>query len=104
MEVEGHLSSKQLARLRKGIHLAEALAHVVRLKVKRVYKRTTLLEIVLNEGQNREIRRMLARVGHKVVRLRRTAMGPLRLANLPSGAARELTRDEVRMLYRLTVE
>ena len=102
VEVDGQLSAKQLARLRKGIHLAEALARVVRIKVKRVYKRTTSLEIVLNEGHNREIRRMLARVGHKVLRLRRTALGPLRLGNLPSGTARPFTREELRMVRKLT--
>ena len=102
VEVGGHLSAKELARLRRGIHLAEALAKVVRIKVKRVSKRTTTLELVLNEGHNREIRRMLARVGHKVLRLRRTALGPLRLGNLPTGATRSLTRDEVTMLRRLT--
>ena len=45
-----------------------------------------MLEMVLREGKNREIRRILARVGHKVVRLTRIAVGPVRLGNLPAGA------------------
>ena len=104
VEVGGHLSRTGLSRLRKGIHLSEALAKAVRVSVKRASKHTTLLEIVLNEGRNREIRRMLARAGHKVFRLRRTALGPLRLGSLPSGAYRSLTVNELRRLHHLTKE
>jgi 23S rRNA pseudouridine2605 synthase len=101
VEVAGTLDRKQLARLRRGVHLAEGLARVASARVIRAYKQSTLLEIVLAEGRNREIRRILARVGHKVERLRRTAIGPLRLADLPSGQSRGLERDEVRRLKRL---
>jgi 23S rRNA pseudouridine2605 synthase len=63
--------------------------------------KSTVLEIVLREGRNREIRRMAARIGHKVLSLRRIAMGPLRLGDLPKGAYRELTTKEVKMLREL---
>jgi 23S rRNA pseudouridine2605 synthase len=53
---------------------------------------------VLTEGRNREIRRILARVGHKVLQLRRVAIGPLRLGNLAVGEARRLTGAEVQQL------
>ena len=99
VDVAGHLSPRQLNRLRHGVHLAEAFAKAVRIQVKRTYTQTTQIEIVLNEGRNREIRRILARVGHKVLRLRRTALGSLRLGNLPKGAVRQLTRKEVTQLY-----
>ncbi|MGE3780407.1 MAG: hypothetical protein AB7F89_24680, partial [Pirellulaceae bacterium] len=52
----------------------------------------------LREGKNREIRRVLARIGHKVLQLKRIAIGPLKLGMLPSGATRALTPDEVRQL------
>ena len=101
-EVHGQLTDQKLKQLRKGIHLSEAFAHVVRARVKRSSKNSTTLEIVLNEGRNREIRRMLARVGHKVVGLKRVALGPLKLGELPIGAYRQLTRDEVRALRRIS--
>jgi 23S rRNA pseudouridine2605 synthase len=98
VEVAGILDRRELDVLRRGVRLAEGVAHVVSAKVVRQYKHSTLLEIVLNEGRNREIRRILARLGHKVERLKRVALGPLRLAELPSGQVRPLERDEVRRL------
>ena len=56
------------------------------LTIKSHHKESTTLEMVLREGKNREIRRVLARVGHKVLRLTRIAVGPVRLGSLPPGA------------------
>jgi 23S rRNA pseudouridine2605 synthase len=100
VEVAGSLDRKQLETLRKGVHLAEGFARVVSVKVVRQYHHSSLLEMVLAEGRNREIRRVLAKVGHKVERLRRIAIGPLRLADLPTGHVRQLDADEVRGLQR----
>jgi len=98
VEVAGMVDRKELAKLREGVHLAEGFAKVASAKVIRQYQNSSLLEIVLKEGRNREIRRVLARVGHKVERLKRIAIGPLRLADLPSGQVRELDRNEIREL------
>jgi pseudouridine synthase len=57
------------------------------------------LLIVLREGKNREIRRMMDALGRKVILLRRIRVGPLRLGTLGSGAFRELTEEEVAALY-----
>jgi 23S rRNA pseudouridine2605 synthase len=56
------------------------------------------LQIILSEGKNREIRRMLARLQHKVMRLRRTAIGPIELGRLPPGKSRPLRKVEVNQL------
>lgn len=58
------------------------------------------LEIVLDEGKNRQIRRMLQSLGVEVLRLMRVAIGPLQLGDLAKGAFRALTKDEKRMLDR----
>jgi 23S rRNA pseudouridine2605 synthase len=98
VRVAGSPEPAQLDALRKGVRLAEGVAHVVALRVKGRQKQTTDLEIVLNEGRNREIRRILARIGHKVLSLRRIAVGTLRIGKLPVGASRKLTLEEIHRL------
>ncbi len=116
---EGALDAATLERLRRGFYLAgpDAIARSkaagrgggarrAALEDVRILKRWTdrrtgglaLLSIVLREGQNREIRRLLVHVGLKVRRLERVAIGPLRLGALKPGAARPLTAAEVAAL------
>ena len=68
------------------------------MRIKSRRKRSTILEMVLDEGRNREVRRLLARVGHKVQRLKRIAVGPVRLGDLPTGAVRPLSKKEIESL------
>ncbi|MDR1464154.1 MAG: rRNA pseudouridine synthase [Oscillospiraceae bacterium] len=60
----------------------------------------TVLEITLREGRNRQIRRMCEAVGLSVARLKRIAIGPVKLGTLPPGKWRELTAEEVRRLWK----
>ncbi|MHB8956837.1 MAG: pseudouridine synthase [Pirellulaceae bacterium] len=96
--VLGFPTAETLQKLRKGVHLAEGVARVAEIRARGRHARGAELEIVLTEGRNREIRRVLARVEHKVLRLRRIAIGPLRLGNLAAGEARRLTGAEVQQL------
>jgi 23S rRNA pseudouridine2605 synthase len=102
--VAGRPSPEILTKLRRGVHLAEGLARAESVEIKSHHKESTILEIVLREGRNREVRRLLARVGHKVLRLVRTAVGPVRLGNLAPGNARRLTREEVEALRHAAEE
>lgn len=97
--VAGQMESDQIGRLRRGIYLSDGIARVDFVKVRKIRKGATELEITLSEGKNREIRRILARLGHKVVVLRRLSIGPLKMGLLPEGAYRPLTREEVLALY-----
>jgi 23S rRNA pseudouridine2605 synthase len=67
---------------------------VKRAAIVRVGKKNSWLEIVLDEGKNRQIRRLLAALGIEVLRLMRIAIGPLQLGDLPKGKVRELTQEE----------
>ena len=98
VQVAGTPTSETLGQLRKGVYLAEGTAHFVEARIKSKRKNGVVLEVILDEGRNREIRRVLARVGHKVQRLTRVAVGPVKLGELPSSAYRELTQDEVKAL------
>ncbi len=104
VQVAGCPNRETLATLRRGIHLAEGVAHVESVVIKSQRKQSTILELVLSEGRNREIRRMLARLGHKVTHLVRVSVGPVRLGDLPPGSYRPLTRQEVVALRRATGE
>lgn len=98
VQVAGQVEPEVIALLHRGMRLAEGFAHAKHVRVKSRRKRSTILEMVLDEGRNREIRRLLARVGHKVQRLKRIAVGPVRLGELPTGAVRQLTPQEIRAL------
>jgi 23S rRNA pseudouridine2605 synthase len=98
VQVAGQVERDVIGQLHRGMHLAEGFAHVKHVRIKSRKKRSTILEMVLDEGRNREVRRLLARVGHKVQRLKRIAVGPVRLGDLPKGAVRPLTKKEVESL------
>jgi 23S rRNA pseudouridine2605 synthase len=100
VEIAGAPSPDGLAQLRQGLHLAEGRVAATSVRVVKQHKKSTTLELVLTEGINREIRRMAARIGHKVLRLRRIAIGPIKLGELPRGAHRELPPAEVTRLKR----
>ncbi|MEM1226815.1 MAG: pseudouridine synthase [Planctomycetota bacterium] len=97
--VAGKVDADALRQMRQGIYIAEGLVRVDGARVLKAKSRATEMEIRLREGKNREIRRILARLGHKVQTLRRIAIGPLRLGDMPAAAYRKLTQDEVRRLH-----
>lgn len=101
VQVAGHPSAEDLQQLLKGVWLSEG--HVKARHVKRLksHGNSTWLRIILAEGKNREIRRMLARLNHKVLNLRRIAIGPIQLKTLAAGKARRLSAGELGSLRRL---
>lgn len=98
VRVEGAPDNEQLMKLRRGIWIAEGMARVQSVRVKARHKNVSDLEIILNEGKNREIRRILAKVGHKVLSLKRVAVGPVKLGELKTGACRKLMPQEIEAL------
>jgi 23S rRNA pseudouridine2605 synthase len=104
VEVAGQVERETLLTLERGVRLAEGYAHAKHVRIKSRHKHSSTLEMVLDEGRNREIRRLLARLGHKVERLRRVAVGPVRLGELPPGAVRPLVRQEILALQRAATD
>lgn len=98
--VAGHPKWSDLQQLKRGIRLAEAVAQVSEVKVRKKRRDSCDLVMVLEEGRNREIRRLLAHIGHKVTRLKRVAIGPLQLGNLKPGDYRRLEPKEVEALQK----
>jgi 23S rRNA pseudouridine2605 synthase len=102
VQVAGRPSREDQEQLLKGVWLSDGHVRARRVKRLRSQGDSTWLQIVLSEGKNREIRRMLARLGHKVMRLQRIAIGPVHLGKLKSGKARRLAPDEQAALLRAT--
>jgi 23S rRNA pseudouridine2605 synthase len=100
VQVAGHPDAEDMQQLIKGVWLSDGHVRARRVRRLKSQGESTWVEIVLNEGKNREIRRMLARLGHKVMVLRRTAIGPVRLDRLPRGKARRLKVEELERLRR----
>ena len=100
-QVAGLPSQDILHQLVKGVWTSDGKMRVKRVRRLGLRGKSTFLEITLAEGKNREIRRMLARLGHKVMHLKRIAIGPLKLGRLKKGRCRPLTRKELDALRRL---
>jgi 23S rRNA pseudouridine2605 synthase len=100
VQVAGTPGREVIAKLRQGVRVAEGTVRAEWVTIKRKQKQSTIIELVLREGKNREIRRMLAALGHKVQRLRRVAIGDVVLGKLPLGEFREATAGELRALRK----
>jgi 23S rRNA pseudouridine2605 synthase len=81
-----------------GISEAGDFLRARRVQLLRAGEKNAWLEVVLDEGRNRHIRRLLAALGFDVLRLIRVAIGPLALGELAKGEWRQLSADEVRAL------
>ena len=98
---DGDVTPDVVERLKHGVFLVDrdtgrgSKSGPIRVTVNRRSRDNSVLEITLKEGRNRQVRRMLAAVGHKVRDLKRTRLGPLKLEQLPEGASRPLTPREV---------
>lgn len=101
VEVDGRPNDETLAELRRGVWLSDGKTSPAEIEMVRADRRRSTLEITLRESGHREIRRMLARFGHRVRRLLRIRMGKLSIRKLPVGSFRPLDDSEVRYLKKL---
>lgn len=100
VRVRGAMGADAVEQVERGVFLAEGKASASRLRVQRRRRDATEIEIELRQGVNRQIRRMLAKVGHPVIDLQRVAIGPIRDPELREGACRPLRPDEIGLLRK----
>ena len=100
-QVSGSVPRDLGKRLRKGVELDDGPVAVDSFTLKDTHAGQSVVEVVLHEGRKHIVRRLLAEVGLPVSRLTRTAIGPIELARMRSGAIRRLTRTEVGALHEL---
>ena len=96
--VAGVLSNEKVAKLRKGVDIGGFVTSRARVNVIKGNSHSTIVEISIHEGKNRQVRKMFAAVGNPVQELERIAIGDIRLGHLKSGHYRKLTKEEVEYL------
>jgi pseudouridine synthase len=97
--VDGVPSTSKLKRLVSGVELEDGIARARSARLVESSEGRSLVEMVMVEGRNREVRRMLASIGHETTRLVRTAIGPIIDQDLQPGESRPLSASEVRNLF-----
>jgi 23S rRNA pseudouridine2605 synthase len=101
-EVTGEVTKATLRRLTDGVTLEDGPVTVSRTRIVQHGTGKTIVELVIHEGRNKIVRRLLEHVGHPVTRLTRTRIGPVKLGQLKSGELRDLTLDELGLLLDRT--
>lgn len=97
-EVRGRPAQEALHHLRRGVRLEDGVTAPAEVAIVEGPRERSAVRLTIHEGKKREVRRMLQKVGHPVIRLQRVSFGPLSLGALPIGQYRPLTEDEVRSL------
>ena len=100
--VKGDVPAEAVAKLKKGIWLAEGKTNSAAVKILRRSHRESMLQLVVRQGLNRQIRRMLAKVGLDVKSLKRTKIGRLDARGLGVGSFRKLKNPEIEYLKKKT--
>lgn len=99
--VSGIVSDARLARLRKGVDIGGFVTSPAKVRIIKQNQRSTVVEISIREGKNRQVRKMFKAVGNNVIELERIAIGDLRLGHMQQGHYRKLTRREIDYLKGL---
>ena len=98
--VAGYLSDAKIAKLRRGVDIGGFITSRARVEVVKQMERSTVVEIEIHEGKNRQVRKMFKAVGCPVQELERVAIGTIRLGRLRPGHYRKLTKEEIEYLTR----
>lgn len=102
--IKGRIEGEQVEKLKKGIWLAEGKTGRASVKILRRGHKESSIEVTIRQGLNRQVRRMLARVGLSVKSLTRTRIGKLDIRGLGVGRFRPLTKPEIAYLKKATTD
>lgn len=98
--IKGRITPDAIEKLKKGVWLSEGRTMPAKLKVLNASDKQSMLEIKIRQGLNRQVRRIMARLGYKVTSLKRTQIGRISLEHLGIGHYRTLTTTEVNYLKK----
>lgn len=99
-KVKGIMEEDKLEKLRRGVMLEDGLTLPAKVKKVRAAENNSWIEMTIYEGRTRQVRRMLEKVGHPVLRLKRISINGLKLRDLKPGEARYLTPEELKIIKK----
>lgn len=100
--VKGEVTPDHIKTLEKGVYEGADVLRAEKGRVLKTSKAHSVVELILAEGKNREVRRMFEVLGFEVERLQRIQIGPIKLGQLPRGKWRTLTEPEIKSLMNST--
>jgi 23S rRNA pseudouridine2605 synthase len=100
IKIDGVLADEDIRELERGIRLEDGLTAPAKVRKIKKTRSNSWIEIIIHEGRKRQIRRMLQRVGHPVIKLIRTRINGLELGDLKPGEYRPMTPEEVKKLKK----
>ncbi|MPQ44445.1 pseudouridine synthase [Clostridium tarantellae] len=99
--VKGKFSKEELLKFQTGVNIGDYTTSEAKIKVIKEYANSSMVEIIIHEGKNRQIRRMCSALGHEVVSLKRVSIGKIKLNHLKKGEWRNLSLEELKYLNSL---
>lgn len=99
--IEGNINDRVISKFERGIRLDDGYTAPAKIEILSEEDNLSVLEVIIHEGKNRQIRRMFDALGYKVVKLKRIRIGNIKLENLKPGEYRNLTREEVNWIKSL---
>ncbi len=100
VKVKGEIEEENLEKLRRGVKLEDGMTMPARVKKVRKSENNSWIEMTIYEGRKRQIRRMIEKVGHLTLKLKRVSINGLKLRALKPGELRPLTQDELHTLKK----
>lgn len=99
--VKGYPNHNAIEKLRKGVNIDGRKTSKAYVKLIKKYDKTSLLEISIREGRNRQVRKMCESIGHPVIKLKRISIGNIKLEGLEKGKWRYLNEKEIEYLKKI---
>ncbi|BDU50924.1 pseudouridine synthase [Haliovirga abyssi] len=93
--VKGEIKNKDISLLTNGVYLDDGKTLPAKVELLSIKKNISEVKISIREGKNRQVRRMFDKIGHKVLHLKRVAIGELKIKNLKIGEYRKLSKKEI---------
>lgn len=100
-KVSGIPSDNEILSLKTGVEVDDYITSPAKVILLEKDEKSSVVEITIHEGRNRQVRKMCDAIGHPVISLKRVSIGTISLTGLPKGSWRELSKDEVNSLVKI---